>query len=179
MSLPALRGLAAATALALLSACAGLPPPPEAAAGLVEGRLSVRVDGQPASALAAGFSLRGTAERGSLQLTGPLGTTLGLATWEPGRALLRSGGTDTRHADLDALGRAALGEDLPMAALFHWLRGQPWPGAPSQARGDGRPGFQQLGWQVDLARWADGSLEAVRLAPPVVTVRARVETPAP
>lgn len=167
-------------ALALLSACASLTPQPNATpSAQIEGRLSVRVDGQPDRAVSAGFTLSGDAARGSLLLTGPLGTTAALATWAPGQAVLRSGGSETRHADLDSLGRAALGEDLPMAALFDWLRGRPWPGAASQPRADGRTGFQQLGWLVDLGRWADGSLEAVRAAPPVVTVRARLENATP
>jgi outer membrane lipoprotein LolB len=161
-----------ALVLALTGGCASLAPP--AADGL-SGRLSVRVEGQPERAVSAGFELSGNAERGSLQLSGPLGATAAQASWSPGQAVLRSAGGESRHADLDSLGQAALGEALPMAALFDWLRGQAWAGAPSRPRADGQPGFQQLGWQIDLARWADGTLEAVRLAPPVITVRARVE----
>jgi outer membrane lipoprotein LolB len=154
-----------------VAGCASLAPAP----GSISGRLSVRVDGQPERAVSAGFELAGNAERGSLLLTGPLGATAAQASWSPGQALLRSGSSETRHADLDSLGQAALGEALPMAALFDWLRGRAWAGAPALPRTDGQPGFQQLGWQIDLARWADGALEAVRLAPPVVTVRARLE----
>jgi outer membrane lipoprotein LolB len=110
-----------------------------------------------------------------LLLSGPLGTTLARAVWSPDRAVLTSAGSETRFTDLDSLSAAALGEALPMAALFDWLRGRPWPGAASQARGDGVLGFEQLGWQVDLARWSDGWVEARRTAPPAVTVRARLE----
>ena len=156
-----------------LTACASLAPPP--ATGVLSGRLSVRVDGQPERAVSAGFELSGNAERGSLLLSGPLGTTAAQASWSPGQALLRSAGSETRHPDLDSLGQAALGEALPMAALFDWLQGRAWAGAASAPRADGQAGFQQLGWQIDLARWADGALEAVRLAPPLITVRARVE----
>lgn len=165
--------ISTAFSAALLTACASLPPP----TGTLNGRLSVRVDGQPARAVSAGFELSGDARRGSLVLSGPLGTTAARASWAPGEALLRSGGTETRHADLDSLGQAALGEALPMAALFDWLRGRAWAGAASQPRPDGQPGFLQLGWQIDLARWADGALEAVRLSPPTITVRARLEVP--
>lgn len=135
----------------------------------------MRVDGQPEKSVSAGFELHGNAERGSLLLTGPLGTAAAQATWQPGEALLRSGSTTQRHADLDSLGQAALGEALPMAALFDWLHGRAWAGAPSQPRADGGVGFEQLGWRVDLARWGDGLLDAVRLGPPVVSVRARIE----
>jgi outer membrane lipoprotein LolB len=169
---PSSGAAASLLVLALLAGCATAPP---ATVPAVEGRLSVRVDGQPDKSVSAGFALAGSAERGSLLLTGPLGTAAAQATWQPGEALLNSGNGTQRHADLDSLGRAALGEALPMAALFDWLRGRAWPGAPSAPRTDGGIGFEQLGWRIDLARWGDGLLDAVRLAPPVVTVRARVE----
>jgi outer membrane lipoprotein LolB len=164
--------LAATLAALVLAGCATAPPP---AGPMLSGRLSVRVDGQPDKSVSAGFELSGSAERGSLLLTGPLGTGAAKATWQPGEALLQSGGSTQRHPDLDSLGQAALGEPLPLAALFDWLRGRAWAGAPSQPRADGGTGFEQLGWRIDLTRWGDGLLEAVRLAPPVVTVRARVE----
>ena len=40
---------------------------------------------------------------------------------------------EAAYADLDALAAAALGEGVPMLALFDWLRGRPWAGAPSAA----------------------------------------------
>ena len=167
-----LASMAAVAGLALLAGCASLAPQP---AGLLSGRLSLRVDGEPERSISAGFELSGDTEHGSLLLTGPLGTSAAQASWSPGQAVLRSAGSETHHADLDSLGQAVLGEALPMAALFNWLHGRAWPGAASQARLDGQPGFQQLGWQIDLRRWADGALEAVRLAPPVITVRAKLE----
>ena len=99
--------LAAALAALVLAGCATAPPP---AGPMLSGRLSVRVDGQPDKSVSAGFELFGTAERGSLLLTGPLGTGAAKATWQPGEALLQSGGSTQRHTDLDSLGQAALGE---------------------------------------------------------------------
>lgn len=61
---------------------------------------------------------------------------------------------------------------LPLAALFDWLRGRPWPRAESQARPDG---FEQLGWVVDLSRRAEGWLLARREEAPEVTVRVRLD----
>jgi outer membrane lipoprotein LolB len=176
------RGLSTATrwaaitaAAALLAACASLELPPAEPGETVSGRLSVQVADQPERGISASFELQGSARQGQLLLSGPLGTTLARAVWSPDRAVLTSAGSETRFTDLDSLSAAALGEALPMAALFDWLRGRPWPGAASQARGDGVPGFEQLGWQVDLARWSDGWVEARRTAPPAVTVRARLE----
>lgn len=171
------RGLQALTgALTLaLAACASLAPPMAVPAGLLAGRLSLRVDGQPDRSLSAGFELSGDSRQGELLLSGPLGTTAARARWAGEEAVLASGGSETAYPSLDALAAAALGEAIPMAALFDWLRGRAWPGAPATARDDGQPGFDQLGWRISLLQWADGWLEARRTAAPVVTVRVRLE----
>lgn len=159
----------------LLAACATVKLPAVGPDQALSGRLSVRIADQPERGISAGFELQGSASQGQLLLSGPLGTTLARAVWSPGLAVLASAGSETRFANLDSLTTAALGEAVPLAALFDWLRGRPWPGAASLARGDGVPGFEQLGWQIDLARWPEGWVEARRAAPPAVTVRARLE----
>lgn len=161
--------------IGLLAGCATPPAPPGVPAEVLSGRLSVRIEGQAERSIAAGFDLSGSAREGQLLLSGPLGTTAARARWSPGQAVLDSGGQTSHHADLDALATAALGEAVPIAALFDWLRGRAWAGAPARPRADGSAGFEQLGWQVSLARWSDGWVEAVRTAPPVITVKARLE----
>ena len=141
------------------------------------GRLAVQVEGQPERSFAADFELSGTAEQGALVLAGPLGTTAARARWSPGEAVLVGPHGETRQPDLDSLAHDAFGEALPMAALFDWLRGRPWPGAAAEPRADGGPGFVQLGWQVVLDRLADGRIEARRAGPPAVTVRVRLQPP--
>ena len=165
-----------ALVVGLLAGCATPQGPASAPAEGLSGRLSVRIDGQADRSIAAGFDLSGSAREGQLLLSGPLGTTAARARWSPGEAVLESGGQASHHADLDALATAALGEAIPIAALFDWLRGRAWAGAPATPRPDGSAGFEQLGWQVSLARWSDGWIEAVRTAPPVITVRARLES---
>lgn len=167
--------LMALVAAGLLAGCATPQSPVSVPAEVLSGRLSVRIAGQADRSIAAGFDLSGSAREGQLLLSGPLGTTAARARWSPGQAVLESGGQASQHADLDALATAALGEAIPIAALFDWLRGRAWAGAPSTPRADGIAGFEQLGWQVDLARWAEGWIEAVRTAPPTITVRARLE----
>jgi len=167
------RGLAVA-ALAWLAGCASLPPqaPPD-----LSGRLAVRVEANgaaPVRSFNADFDLRGNAERGVLRLSGPLGAMLAELRWQPGSAELSDAQGLRRYPTLDALSQDLLGESLPMAALVDWLRGRPWPGAPSQARADG---FDQLDWRIGLARFADGVLEAQRDRAPAVSVRARLERP--
>ena len=170
--------LAAALVLALpllLTGCASLMLPPDEPGGSLTGRLSLRIDGRPERSLSAGFELSGTPAQGQLLLSGPLGTTAARARWSPGQAVLTSGGQDTAFADLDSLAAAALGEALPMAALFDWLRGRAWVGAPASVRADGLAGFEQLGWAINLVRWPEGAVDAVRPAPPSVLVRVRLD----
>ena len=175
---PVLRVTLLAGLATILAGCASLAPlPADGQASPLAGRLAVRIDGQPERGVSAGFELAGSAEQGRLLLTGPLGVGLATASWSTGRAVLDSAGTQTQFADLDSLATAALGEALPMAALFDWLRGRAWAGAPASARSDGVAGFEQLGWQVNLSRFELGALEAFRPAPPAVTVRVRLELP--
>jgi outer membrane lipoprotein LolB len=174
------RALGRAAAWAtLLSGCATATLGPGDTGPYLAGRLSVRVDANPVRAVTAAFELRGDARAGVLVLTSPLGATMAEARWSPESTVLTAPGTRTTYADLDDLAAQALGERLPMAALFEWLRGRPWAGAPSQALGVDQSGFLQLGWQVRLDRFADGVVEAQRDAPPPVTVRARLDRPAP
>lgn len=172
-------GLAAAllAGAALLSGCATPRAPQPGDAEALAGRLSVQVaahQGQPARSVNSAFELRGSAQRGELVLTSPLGTTLARAHWAPGRAELESSDGKRRYPDLDSLAADTLGEALPLAALFDWLRGRAWAGAPN-TRVEG--GFEQLGWRVATDRLADGFVTATRAAAPAVTVRARLELP--
>lgn len=164
---------ALASALTLLAGCATVPhPAPDLA-----GRLAVRVeaiDGTPARNLNSQFELRGDAQAGELQLTTPLGSIAAQARWRPGLAELITLEGTRSFADLDALAQQLLGESLPLAALIEWLRGRPWSGASSTARAGG---FDQLGWHIDLSRFAEGWVLAGRDRPPVLSVRARLEKP--
>jgi len=171
--------MALALALAALGGCANLQRPHADGAQILSGRLSVRVDSEPVRALSAAFELSGNARDGALALTSPLGSTLAQARWRPDDVVLETPGSKTRYPDLDTLAEQALGERVPLAALFDWLRGRPWPGAASGALAGGEAGFSQLGWRVGLARYAEGWVEARRDAEPVVTLRARLDAPAP
>lgn len=140
-----------------------------------QGRLSVRVEAladRPARAVSADFDLRGSGNRGELRLSSPLGTMLASARWSADEVVLDQGRGEARFPDLDSLSRETLGEVLPLRAFPDWLAGRPWPGAPNQALPGG---FEQLGWAVSLAGYAEGRVEVVRAAVPKVTVRVRLE----
>ena len=170
-----------------LSACAVIPPVAVSThSDILSGRMTVRIDALPssaanpeptvASAVSAAFELSGNAERGGLDLNTPLGTTLARARWEPGSVIVNTPQGSSTHADLNAMTRALLGEDLPVAALFDWLRGRPWPGAAMTPSSSGTE-FAQLGWDVNLTQFSDSWVSARRAQIPAVTVRVKLDKP--
>jgi outer membrane lipoprotein LolB len=162
----------------LLGGCASVGQRAPAGVDTISGKLSVRVDASaasPARSESGNFELKGTPAEGQLNLSSPLGSVLAQARWSGQRAWLTTPQGETAYPDLDTLTQEMLGERLPVAALFDWLRGRPWPGAASQPEAQG---FRQLGWSVDLARFPEDSLiSAQRAQAPQVTVRARVDKP--
>lgn len=124
----------------------------EAADAYWQGKLALRIDESAgAKSYAANFELIGSARRGELLLTGPLGTTVARLSWRPGQAVLQRSGDAEVFDDLDALAARATGTPLPVAALFEWLQGHP---------------MVAQGWQADLTQLGDGRLRAHRDLPP-------------
>ena len=171
--------IALLSVLTLLLACATPPAPdPAVAQGpWTSGRLSLRADAsadRAAQSLSAAFELRGSSTQGELRLLSPLGSVLAAAQWQPGLVLLNTPQGEQRFADLQALSIQALGESVPLAALPDWLAGRPWAGAPHQPQPGG---FEQLGWQVQTDRLAEGWVSARRDSPPAVQLRVRLDRP--
>ncbi len=175
------RALGAMLFALLLAACASLPKADSTPGETLSGRLAVRVEASHAAAarsLTAAFELQGDAQTGRLDLSTPLGNTLARASWTPQSVVLATPDGQKRYPDLDALTSELLGESLPVAALFDWLQGRPWPGASSSAVAPAdQPGFEQLGWIVSLARFDDASISARRELPPPMTVRIKLDRP--
>ncbi|HEV8691641.1 MAG TPA: lipoprotein insertase outer membrane protein LolB [Ideonella sp.] len=144
----------------------------------LSGRLLVKVAAvgdAPAQSHSASFELSGDEREGQMRLMGPLGTQVALARWGASGASLQDAQGTRQFADLSALADEALGEPIPLGALLHWLQGRPWAAAPHRPLAGGT-GFVQLGWSVDLTQWADSALvEARRVDPPGVTVRAKLD----
>ncbi|QTD46631.1 lipoprotein insertase outer membrane protein LolB [Ottowia testudinis] len=115
------------------------------------GRLGLTLESEPPQSFSASFALSGNPQAGELTLTSPIGSTLAVMQWQPGRAVLRQGEQTARHYEsIDALAQYATGTPLPVGALFGWLRGE----------------TQSVpGWQADLSQLATGRLNARRLMP--------------
>jgi outer membrane lipoprotein LolB len=130
------------------------------------------------------FELSGNASSGQLILTSPIGTTVARARWsdpvgtqgEPSRIELEADGATTRYATLEEMMQRAIGDQLPLPAMFDWLSGHPWPAAPVQRRADGGS-FDQLGWHVDVSQLAANQLiDAQRPLPaPALHVRVKLD----
>lgn len=190
MTLIARGASVAPLALALLlQACATHPPP--LPGHVWSGRLAVRTDAAPnlpARSMSGEFELSGNASSGQLVLTSPIGTTIARARWSdpvgsqgtPSNIELEADGGTTHYATLEDMMQRAIGDQLPLAAMFDWLDGRPWPAAPVQRSADGKA-FEQLGWHVDLAQLADNRLiDAQRPQPrPVLHVRVKLDAAEP
>ena len=173
------RLLAPLLVVFVLAGCASVEPASPVVGGeAFAGRLSVKVEptaGTPARSLAAAFDLRGNPSAGTLGLSTPLGSMLAEARWRPGSVLLVTPQGTRRFADLESLTREVLGESVPIEAWFDWLHGRPWSGAASTPH-PGAAGFSQLGWSVDLSRFAAGAVTASRQQPvPPVAVRIQLD----
>lgn len=177
-----LRALGATVAVAAIgiAGCA-TPRPPGLAddAPRIGGRMALKVSayqGAPQRNVNAQFELLGDAAAGELRLVTAIGTTAARAAWSADEVTLTTGDGTKRFADLQAMSQEALGEAVPMQALFDWLRGRPWgaAGAPV-VQGAGQSRFVQQGWAVDLSRFTEGWVTITRDAPPAVNLRVIVE----
>jgi outer membrane lipoprotein LolB len=141
-------------------------------------------DAPPAQSLSAQFELRGHSTAGELDLSSPLGSVLARAHWSPKEVWLETPKEGRIfYPDVLALSEQALGQALPLEALFDWIAGRPWPMTDSQVLDAaqeeahaGLTGFRQLGWQVDLSQRAKGRLIFERRDPlPRVRVRLQLD----
>lgn len=144
------RLLLAALGAALLAACAQPPRPAGGAADHWSGRLALQVEDASAQSFSAGFELQGHPDAGTLTLFNPLGNIIAELRWTPGRATLTNGSEQRQSPSLQALVRELTGSDLPITALFGWLKGEQ---------------VQATGWQADLSAIDKGRLTATRHTP--------------
>lgn len=144
------RLLLASLCGALLAACAQPPRPDSGASDHWSGRLAVQVQDEAARSFHAGFELKGSAAAGELTLLNPLGNVIAQLTWSPGLAVLNNGSETRQSTSLSTLVGELTGSELPIDALFGWLKGEP---------------VQATGWQADLSALTQGRLTATRHAP--------------
>jgi outer membrane lipoprotein LolB len=96
------------------------------------------------------FELEGNAQEGQLQVEGPFGTAAILLRWRPGLAVLSQGDRSYRFPSLADLIQRSIGTDLPIEAVFAWLRNET---------------VHVPGWQVESKPSQGGPLVARRYEP--------------
>lgn len=175
------RLLACASLGAVLLGCATPPPTvtasmaaPEAAplanrplSGQWDGRLSLKLaafGSETATGLTMAFELEVQGQRGTLNLSTPMGTRVAAVHWQPGQsgARLETSEGPQQFESLDSLTHQILGEALPLDAMLYWLDGQPAPALPYKLLAATPGVFAQAGWQVDASHLSEGRLDATR-----------------
>ena len=125
------------------------------------GRISLVIQSEPSQSFAGGFSLLGNPQEGQMTLTTPLGNVAAQLRWQPGMAVLQSGGGQQQYPSVQAMLLAATGAAVPIDALFAWLRGEQVT-AP--------------GWLADTSQSSRGRISAQRSDPqPGVVLRIVLE----
>ena len=177
-----------AVVIALISACASLPPtspvvvpaadPRESFA--IEGRLSAR---SPAEAVTVQFAWSHDPPRDDVTIATPLGQTVAILSGDGATSKVEVRLPDGRRdeaGDWTTLTGRALGFPLPVDGLAAWVRGAPRDGAPHSAEPDrfGRLAvLRQDGWEIVYAYPDDASRRPnrLRLTFPEVEVRVVVD----
>ena len=125
------------------------------------GRISLLIRSEPSQSFAGGFNLLGNPQEGQMTLTTPLGNVAAQLRWQPGMAVLQSGGGQQQYPSVQAMLLAATGAAVPIDALFAWLRGEQVT-AP--------------GWLADTSQSTRGRISAQRSDPqPGVVLRIVLE----
>lgn len=162
----------------MLSACNTVPPTPHrapepapaastppVAATSWAGRMSLTVqkDFNQPTHFHISFELEGNAQEGQLQVEGPFGTAAIVLRWRPGQAVLSQGERSFRFASLADLVQRSIGTDLPIEAVFAWLRNE---------------SVDVPGWQVESTPSQGGPLVARRYDPwPRLELRVVLQQP--
>lgn len=168
-----LRALAAAAAL-LATACAQLTErlPGETPAFELTARFAARYQDEAASGQLA---WRHGAERDEVLISSPIGQGVARVTRSGGVVTLVTA-DDRRYAaqDAETLTEEVLGFRLPLRGLADWVRAQPAPGAPAEARHgpDGRLlELAQHGWTIEYLAYEAGRPARLRLRYPGLELR--------
>jgi outer membrane lipoprotein LolB len=132
------------------SASTPMPTPPVPTAWSGRLSLSIQKDFSQQTHIHIAFELEGNAEEGQLQVEGPFGTAAILLRWRPGQAVLSQGERSYRFASLADLIQRSIGTDLPIEAVFAWLRNET---------------VDVPGWQVESKPSQGGPLVARRYEP--------------
>ena len=137
--------------LVLIGACATLPPIREELDFSVAGRVGAVAGRASAS---ADFLWRQYASGFDVEFWGPLGQGRTHLVADGDRlSVLTARGERVNDGEARDWLRRELRLDVPVRALSSWITGHPAPEWP--ASGVDADGFNQLGWEIEIAAWDD------------------------
>ena len=149
----------------LVSGCtvARLPEDASGAEFRLRGKIAVR---GPGDAFSASFDWIQAGEAFDIELWGPLGQGRVHLRGDAGRLTVTDArGATTSGISAEPFMASALGWSVPISALPHWVRGRYDPRstvAEQRRAADGTLArFEQLGWTVEVSRWAESALGPV------------------
>lgn len=170
--LPGIGRAAAASFVALLAACATLPPPPANETPLAGGDASFAIGGRMSArrgdaGVAGAFAWTHDRGHDAIDLATPLGQTLASLDGAAGNATVHlSDGRVESARTWAALTEKAFGVTIPVDGLAFWIRALPRPGARYGVERDaaGRVALlRQDGWEVVYAYAADAAQTPFRV----------------
>jgi outer membrane lipoprotein LolB len=170
----------AALGFALVAACATVPEQtPTGTVFELAGRVAVR---SGTDAAAGTIVWRHGVAFDDLMVRSPLGQGIAEITRRGDRYTLTTADAKQFSAiDPEALTEQALGWRLPLAGLPDWVRGRPYPDAPSETRSgsDARiREIRQLGWTIDYLAYdaASGLPSRLRLERDGLDIRLTIDS---
>ena len=164
-----------------VAGCAWLQNEPELSAPdiggfAVKGRMAVR---QGTEGFSANFQWRHAGARDEIDLWGPIGQGHSRLVGDSGLVTVYTArGEVYRERDADVAMQRWLGFTLPIAALTHWIRGEPAPWLPVLASRSDDAGdltmLEQLAWRLEFSDYGDDS-DARRLPGRIIAIRGDVK----
>ncbi|THT99900.1 hypothetical protein E9531_11230 [Lampropedia puyangensis] len=131
--------------------------------GLWRGRLALNTEEERPRSYTASFELKGSQTQGELEVYNPLGNVLAKLIWSSQQAMVDTGSERLVSDSLDELVAHIFGTPIPVQALFAWLQGD---------------AQQVAGWQLDLSRYSEGRISALREQPlPRTSLRVILQSP--
>jgi outer membrane biogenesis lipoprotein LolB/Flp pilus assembly protein TadD len=132
-----------------------------------DGRFAVKVNGKSSQQGGSGaFTLDHEALNDTLEIRGPLGTSIAKVNVGPSEAILEQNGTKTEAIDADTLVEQALGLPIPARGLSAWLAGYIRVGSPGTVERDKNGRVQKIlqdGWILSYTWSKKGKLEKLSM----------------
>lgn len=132
-----------------------------------DGRFAVKINGKTSQDGGSGaFTLDHEPLNDTLEIRGPLGTSIAKVNVGPSEAILEQNGVKTEAIDADTLVEKALGLPLPARGLSAWLAGYIRAGSPGTVERDKNGQVRKIlqdGWVLNYTWSKKGKIEKLSM----------------